>query len=45
MYCAYTLISASPPETCPECGIKLRFENITCYIPDWDDIGLVNSES
>ena len=37
MYCTCTLISANAPETCPECGAQVRFQNITCYIPDWED--------
>ena len=45
MYCAYVLISAGPPEMCPECGIQVKFQNITCYIPDWDDHEQVNNES
>ena len=37
MYCAYTLISATAPDTCQECGAQVKFQNITCYIPDWED--------
>ena len=43
MNCAYTLIAVNPPEACPECGVKVQFTNINCYIPDWDDCGSKNS--
>jgi rubrerythrin len=42
-YCACTLISATAPELCPECDVQAQFQNITCYIPDWEDHEHLNS--
>ena len=36
--CGFTIDKESPPVVCPECDQEICFINITCYIPDWDEV-------
>ena len=38
--CGYRLSADAPPETCPACGQKCAFLNVTCYTPDCGDSGM-----
>ncbi len=32
--CDYVFEAEIPPDTCPNCGEKCTFLNVTCYIPE-----------
>jgi rubrerythrin len=32
--CGYTMVTAKPPETCPECQKACSFKDVSCYLPD-----------
>jgi rubrerythrin len=32
--CGYTMVTAKPPETCPECKQACAFKDVTCYLPE-----------
>jgi rubredoxin len=38
--CGYQFKADAPPETCPSCGLKCEFVNVTCYIPECGDKGV-----
>ena len=44
--CGNTLSKDVPPETCPSCGEKCEYVDVTCYIPECGgpDSGNVNAQ-
>jgi rubredoxin len=32
--CGYLLEAETPPDRCPSCQNKCRFDNVSCYIPE-----------
>jgi rubrerythrin len=38
--CGNTLVVMTPPQTCPACGQKCVFLNVTCYEPDCGFTGM-----
>lgn len=42
--CGRTLQAPLPPETCPGCGEKCDFKNITCYAPECGGPGNIDSK-
>ncbi|HOC60267.1 MAG TPA: hypothetical protein PKN70_09965 [Smithellaceae bacterium] len=39
-HCGNTVVQNTPPETCPVCGQKCEFLNVTCYAPDCGFTGM-----
>jgi len=39
---SYLFTAAIPPDSCPECGSKKGFKDVTCYIPECGGPGSEN---
>ncbi len=37
--CGYAFSAEVPPEICPSCNHTCEFVNVTCYIPECQDVG------